>query len=158
MKTIWKTNKSIKNNKITLYDIRLFIISLIEIHTLKIIAAILLAFGLLTLFLSGSVIFDFLGIREREGNYVLFIVWANFISSLIYLVSAYGFALAKKWTTLLLFSSVLILFGSFIGLLVYVNAGGIHEAKTIGAMIFRTVVTSVFTGLSYFLITKNDGN
>ena len=49
------------------------------------IAAILAAFGLLTLFLSSSVIFDFFGVRAKEGNYVLFVVWSNFISSILYL-------------------------------------------------------------------------
>lgn len=48
-----------------------------------IIASALVAFSLLTLFLSGSVIFDFFNIRAKEGNYVLFIVWANFISSFV---------------------------------------------------------------------------
>jgi len=61
-------------------------------------AIILVAFGLLTLFLSSSVIFDLFGIREKEGNYVLLVVWANFFSSLLYLFSAYGFIKTKKWT------------------------------------------------------------
>ena len=54
-------------------------------------AVILTAFGLLTLFLSTSVIFDLFGIRAKEGNYVLFVVWSNFISSILYLFAAYGF-------------------------------------------------------------------
>ena len=82
----------------------------------KIIAIILAAFGLLTLFLSGSVIFDLFGIRAKQGNYVLFVVWSNFISSLLYLVAAYGFITTKKWTTLLLGASTIILIAAFIGL------------------------------------------
>jgi hypothetical protein len=35
-----------------------------------IIAILLAAFGLLTLFLSSSVIFDLFGIRAKEGNFV----------------------------------------------------------------------------------------
>ncbi|HRA60413.1 MAG TPA: hypothetical protein PLG30_12425 [Bacteroidia bacterium] len=38
------------------------------------VATVLSIFGLLILFLSSSVIFDLFGIREKEGNYVLFIV------------------------------------------------------------------------------------
>lgn len=60
-------------------------------YTSKLSAVILVAFGLLTLFLSTSVIFDLFGIRAKEGNYVLFIVWANLISSILYLFAAYGF-------------------------------------------------------------------
>jgi predicted RND superfamily exporter protein len=59
-------------------------------------ATILAAFGLLTLFLSTSVIFDLFGIRAKEGNYVLFVVWSNFISSILYLFAAYGFIKVKK--------------------------------------------------------------
>ena len=61
-------------------------------------AAVLTGFGLLTLFLSTSVIFDLFNIRVREGNYVLFIVWTNFISSLLYLFSVYGLLTVKTWT------------------------------------------------------------
>ncbi len=120
----------------------------------KIAAFILGAFGLLTLFLSTSVILDLFGIREKEGNYVLFVVWANFISSILYLFAAYGFALDKKWTVKPLVISAIILIAAFIGLIMHINSGGIYETKTVGAMIFRTSVTIVFALLAYFTITK----
>lgn len=117
-------------------------------------ASILAAFGLLTLFLSTSVIFDLFGIRAKEGNYVLFIVSANFISSILYLFAAYGFVKAQKWTAALLGISSLILIVAFIGLLIYITTGGIYETKTIGAMIFRIILTLVFAAIAYFTITK----
>ena len=117
-------------------------------------AALLAAFGLLTLFLSTSVILDLFGIRAKEGNYVLFIVWANFISSLLYLFAAYGFIKKKIWTSKLLGISAIILIVAFIGLLIHINSGGIYETKTIGAMIFRTVITLVFASIAYFTISK----
>lgn len=119
-----------------------------------IFAIVLAAFGLLTLFLSGSVIFDLFGIRAKEGNYVLFVVWSNFISSTIYLFAAYGFLTTKKWTAPILGISAVILISAFIGLKIYANAGGIHEEKTLGAMIFRITVTLVFAVAAYFTITK----
>lgn len=122
----------------------------------KISAIILTAFGLLTLFLSSSVIFDLFGIRAKEGNYVLFIVWANFISSIFYLFAAYGFIKHKTWTTKTLALSSFILIAAFIGLLFYVRAGGIHETKTIGAMIFRSMFTIFFATIAYFTINKNN--
>jgi len=118
------------------------------------LATILAGFGLLTLFLSTSVIFDLFGIRAKEGNYVLFVVWSNFISSILYLFAAYGFIKIKKWTTSLLGISTLILITAFIGLKIYVNSGGIYETKTIGAMIFRISVTLVFAMIAYFTINK----
>lgn len=85
-----------------------------------IIASALVAFSLLTLFLSGSVIFDFFNIREKEGNYVLFIVWVNFISSFLYLFSAYGIFKFKKWSFYLLLISLIMLTAAFFGLLIYI--------------------------------------
>ena len=118
------------------------------------IGLLLAAFGLLTLFLSGSVIFDLFGIRAREGNYVLFIVWANFIASFIYLFSAYGFVKSKAWTTSILSIASVILLVAFLGLMIWVYKGGIHETKTIAAMIFRITVTMGFTALAYYTINK----
>ena len=118
-------------------------------------AIVLIAFGILTLFLSSAVIFDFLDIRAKEGNYVLFIVWANFICSVIYLVSAYGFINKKPWATLLLGLAVAILVGAFIALKVFISNGGIYETKTVGAMVFRTIVTLLFAIVGYYTIQKN---
>lgn len=118
------------------------------------IAFLLAVFGLLTLFLSASVIFDFFGIRAKEGNYVLFVVWANFISSIIYLVASYGFIKNKNWTVTILGISSLILINAFIGFIIYIYADGVHETKTIGAMIFRIALTIIFVAFAYFTINK----
>ena len=117
-------------------------------------ATLLTGFGLLTLFLSTSVIFDLFGIRAKEGNYVLFVVWSNFISSILYLFAAYGFIKNKKLTATLLGISTLILIAAFIGLKIHASSGGIYEEKTIDAMIFRISVTLVFAIIAYFTITK----
>jgi len=119
-----------------------------------ILTTVLTAFALLTLFLSTSVIFDLFGIRAKEGNYVLFVVWSNFISSILYLFAAYGFIKNKNWTTTLLGISTLILIAAFIGLKIHTNSGGIYETKTIGAMIFRIAVTLVFVIIAFFTINK----
>ena len=117
-----------------------------------IIAAIVVVFGLLTLFLSGSVIFDLFGIREKEGNYVPLVVWSNFISSILYLVAAYGLFKMKKWSVWLLVVSVFILVAAFIGLKMHINDGGLYEAKTVNAMLFRIGLTVIIAVASYFLV------
>lgn len=121
---------------------------------LYLVVALMAGFGLLTLFLSASVIFDLFGIREKEGNYVLFIVWTNFICSFIYLISVYGLLKSKAWTYKALAVATLILAVAFIGFLFYIQSGGIHESKTVGAMVFRTILTLVFTLFAYFTINK----
>ncbi len=118
-------------------------------------ATILIGFGLLTLFLSTSIIFDLFSIRAKEGNYVLFIVWSNFISSIFYLFSAYGFLKSKSWTKILLGIASVILIISFISLKLYISNGGIYETKTVDAMIFRISLTIAFLLIAYFTI-QND--
>ncbi len=122
--------------------------------SLYLVIAILTGFGLLTLFLSSSVIFDFFGIREKEGNYVLSVVWANFISSFLYLIAIYGLLTSKNWTFKALAISLLILTLAFIGLLLHIQSGGIYETKTVGAMVFRVAMTLAFTLFAYFTINK----
>ncbi|WP_452233191.1 hypothetical protein [Lacinutrix sp. MEBiC02595] len=115
------------------------------------VSAIILAlFALLTLFLSSSVIFDWFGIRAKEGNYVLFIVWVNFICSILYLIAVYGFFKREKWTFGILIAALAVLIVAFVALQFYINNGGIHEVKTIKAMVFRMLVTLGFSLLAYF--------
>lgn len=121
----------------------------------KFLAVFLFAFGALTLFLSGSIIFDLFDVRAQQGNYVLFVIWANFLSSLMYLTASYGMFTAKKWTFYSLSAVLTLLVITFIGFYVYVNSGGIHETKTMGALIFRTMITLVFTISAYTLINNN---
>ena len=119
-----------------------------------ILAVLLAAFGFATLFLSTSIILDLFGVRAEEGNYVLIVVWANFISSLFYLFAIYGFIKNKEWTAKLLGISTVILIVAFIGFIIHISSGGIYETKTIGAMIFRITLTIVFGLLAYLLINK----
>jgi len=117
-------------------------------------AIILLLFATLTLFMSSSVIFDWFDIRVKEGNYVLFIVWANFICGLLYFLAAYGFIKGQKWTFSVLISALIILIISFIALQFYINSGGIYETKTIKAMIFRMLLTFTFSLIAFFMFRK----
>ena len=121
---------------------------------LYLVVAALTGFGLLTIFLSTSVIFDLFDIRAKEGNYVLFVVWANFISSFLYVLSVYGLLSSKKWTFRTLGLATLILTLAFFSFLFYIQSGGIHETKTVSAMVFRIVLTLGFTLFAYFTINK----
>lgn len=115
---------------------------------------ILASFGLLTFVLSSSIIFDLFDIRVKQGNYVLFVVWANFISSIIYLFAAYGFIKNRKWTTVYLGLAAILLIFTYIGLKIHINSGGVYETKTVGAILLRITLTLAFTLISYFIISK----
>jgi len=115
---------------------------------------ILGAFGALTIFMSGSVIFDLFDIRAKEGNYVPFIVWTNFFSGWAYLIAAYGFIKSQKWTFTLLITFVVVLIVAFVGLKMHISAGRIFEEKTVKAMMFRMSITAVMAAIAYFTINK----
>lgn len=104
----------------------------------------LLLFGIVTLFMSSSVLFDWFGIRAKEGNYIPFIVWANLICGILYLITAYGILKNRVWSKVPLIVSLIILFIAYIGLFIHINGCGIYETKTVGAMAFRIGVTALF--------------
>lgn len=107
-------------------------------------------FGVVTVFLASSVIFDLFNVRSHEGNYVLFVVWANLFSGLLFLAAAVGFVTKKGWTTFPLAISAVLLMLAFIGLLIHVNADGLYESKTVGAMIFRIVINLILLTVIHF--------
>ncbi|MDE3741130.1 hypothetical protein [Maribacter polysaccharolyticus] len=108
------------------------------------IITVLTLFALLTLFLSSSVIFDWFGIRAKEGNYVLFIVWVNFICSIFYLITSFGLIRRKLWAILPINSSLMLLLAALSGLFLHIKTGGDYETKTIYAMMFRITLTLLF--------------
>lgn len=119
-----------------------------------ILSSLLFVFGALSTILTISIIFDLFGIREKEGNYVLFIVYANLICGLIYIFSAVKNWKGQKSATILLAGATFILILAFIALQVYVSQGGVHEEKTLSAMAFRIGLTAVMTAVSYYLNRK----
>ena len=125
-----------------------------KIVTYNIPIFVLTAFALLTLFLSSSVIFDMFGIREKEGNYVLFVVWANFISSIIYLLAAINWFKLKQSTYKFLGSSGVILIITQLLLFIHIDGGGIYEEKTVKALFFRIGLTFIFAVIAYYSIPK----
>jgi hypothetical protein len=122
---------------------------------LKISAVFLAFFGILSLFMTTSVIFDFFGIREKEGNYIPFVVYANFICSFIYLYCSYGLFTKNKYTTACLFVAAAILFIAYIGMIIHIQLGGAFELKTVKAMLARTSITIVLAGLSWYYISRS---
>ncbi len=122
---------------------------------LKIIQTVLLSvIGAISIFMTTSVIFDLFGIRDKEGNYVLFIVYTNLICGFLYLIAAYTAWVKPQISFRALVVSLSLLIISFIIFLLYINNGGIHEEKTVNAMIFRIVFTGLMTGIGWLSIKK----
>ena len=112
----------------------------------------LIIFGGVTLFMSSSVLFAWFGIREKEGHFIPFVVWANWICGMLYLIAALGILRNQSWAKLLLIISLVILILTYFGLFIQINDNVPYETKTIGAMTFRIAVTALFI----FLTNKID--
>jgi hypothetical protein len=121
---------------------------------MKVSAVLVGILGVVSLFMTSSIIFDLFEIREKEGNYVPFIVYANFVCSFLYLYCSYGFFTKNRWTTILLFVAVGILILAYIALIIYIQVGGIFEMKTVKAMLGRISLTIVLAGVSWYYITR----
>lgn len=120
----------------------------------RIFLTVLFLFGVMTLMLSGSIIFDLFGIRAMERNYVDFVVWANLVASILYIATLIDFVRKKKWNWHYLAYSFVILVGTTIAFWIYIENGGIHEAKTVKAVIFRTVFTGILLSISFIKYKK----
>ena len=119
-----------------------------------ILLILLVLFGAVTLFMSSSVLFDWFGIRAKEGNYVPLVVWANLICGILYLVAAYGILKNQTWAKVPLVISLIILVLAYMGLFIHINNGGLYETKTIGAMAFRILVTGIFLFTTIKILKK----
>lgn len=116
------------------------------------LVAVLVLFGGLTMFLSTSILFDLFGIREKEGEYVPFVVLANFMASIGYFAAAIGLLAHRPWARYPLWMASVVLLMASLGFAVYVLQGGIHESHTTVALAFRTVLTIAFYATAVWLI------
>lgn len=119
-----------------------------------VVAGILIAFALVTLFMSGAVLFDLFGVRASQGNYVPFIVKTNLTAGFLYLIAAYGFVNSKKWAPWAMLSIALLLFYALALFYLHMHSGGLYENRTLVALIFRIVFTLVFAALLNVNTTK----
>ena len=104
--------------------------------------------------MSSSVLFDWFGIREKEGHFIPFVVWANWICGMLYLIAALGILRNQYWGKLLLIISLVILILTYFGLFIQINDNVPYETKTIGAMAFRIGATAIFLFITTKILKK----
>lgn len=115
----------------------------------NIVAVVLIAFALVTIFMSSAVLFDWFDIRAKQGNYVLFIVKTNFTAGFLYLIAAYGFIKSYKWSFWVMLSIALLLFYTTALFYLHIHTGGLYESRTMVAIIFRVLFTLLLAGFIY---------
>jgi hypothetical protein len=114
------------------------------------IAAGILAvlFGVVTVFEGGRMLFGRPEIRASAGNIVPFVLWFNFITAFAYLMAGLGLLLWKRWAAQLSAGIAVTTLAVFAAFGVHVALGGAFEARTVGAMMLRSIVwitIAVFT-------------
>lgn len=126
-----------------------------KIKRLKIIqSSMLTLIGVISVFMTLSVIFNLFGIRKIEGNFVPFVVYANLVCGVLYLIAAYSTWRNVKLSSFILGVALILLIVTFVGLFMHINSGGVYEMKTVKAMTFRTVFTTAMLVIGIVLFKK----
>jgi len=117
-----------------------------------IIAAVALLFGLATIKAGGDVLFFSAQAKADAGNYVPFVLWANFISGFLYVICAAVIllrpALAFSVAAFIAVATAVVL--AALGL--HIASGGVYEMRTVIAMAFRSTIW----GAIAFVLFKMD--
>ena len=101
------------------------------------IAIAAMIFGLATVISGGKSLFTVMG-AGAAGNYVLFVLWFNFVAGFAYILAGVGIAQDREWSRKLavfIAASTCLVF-VFFG--IHIAAGGAYEFRTVIAMVLRS--------------------
>ncbi len=105
-----------------------------------ILAAVALVFGVATIKAGGDVLFFSEQALSAAGDYVPFVLWANFIGGFLYVTAGLLIFLnssqALRLSVLIAAMTAVVL----LALLVHIAVGGAYETRTLAAMVFRSVI------------------
>lgn len=112
----------------------------------RVLGAIGVIFGLLTIVAGGSVVLDLGTARADHGAYVPFVVWFNFLTGFAYVAAGAGLAGTRAWAAPLAaaIAATTALAGLALG--VHVAMGGAYERETVVAMLVRFALWSGIAG------------
>lgn len=127
-----------------------------KLKTLKLIqTTLLIIVGFATLFMSAAILFDFFNIRESQGDYVQFVVIANFVCAFLYLAAVSSNLKGNtKNSARFLGLATLIMVVAFVALLFYIESGKPYELKTIKAITVRTAFTALMAIISVYILKQ----
>lgn len=103
----------------------------------RLLGALAVAFGVLTLWSGGMVLFGPDTARVAAGQFVPFVLWFNFLSGPVYIAAGIGIFLGHRVGMRLAIVLALALGGLFALFLAIIAAGQEWETRTLGALIVR---------------------
>lgn len=114
-----------------------------------ILTVIAVLFGMLTIISGGQVLFGDESYQQSAGNYVLFVVWFNFLAGFVYVVAGAGIWIRKSWAVWLSLVIAIATIIVFAVLGMHILKGGGYEIRTVGAMSLRSIIWIIIFVFSY---------
>ena len=111
-------------------------------------ALVALAFGALTVFSGGRVLFGSEAARAAAGNFVPFVLWFNFLAGFAYVTAGVGLWLWQRWAAWLALGIAAATALVFTAFGVHVALGGAFEPRTVAAMTLRTAIWAGIAALA----------
>ena len=124
---------------------------------LTVSAIVAVAFGALTVLSGGSVLFGPDDAQRAAGAYVGFVVWFNFIAGFAYVAAGLGLWTQQRWAAVVTFLLALATLLVFAALGVHIAGGGAYEMRTVGALVFRSLVWLAISWVAYRMICARGG-
>lgn len=108
-----------------------------------------LIFGLVTLFASSNVLFNYTTVFQKSGNYPSFILWMNLLTGPLYIMAAIGLKYSKRWALHLLLVILIMLFINLGFFILLMTKGGDYEPDTLMALAFRIAFTGTLAFFAF---------
>jgi hypothetical protein len=96
-------------------------------------------FGVLTIVSGGRTLFGGESVRQAAGAIVPFVLWFNFGAGFAYVVAGLGLWRRQRWSVALAVAIAVATALVFAAFGVHAWSGGAYEARTVGAMLLRTL-------------------
>lgn len=103
----------------------------------RILGGLAVAFGIMTLFSGGMVLFGPDDAREAAGAVVPLVLWFNFVSGFLYVAAGFGVLLAMSWGRRLAYviaAALAVVTAAFVW---HILGGEAWEMRTLGALTLR---------------------
>jgi hypothetical protein len=118
-------------------------------RTLRLLAFVAIAFGLLTVLSGGRALFGSAESRAAMGATVGFVLWFNFSAGFAYVLAGLGLWRRRSWAAwlaLALAAGTALVAAAFA---LHVARGGAYEMRTVGALALRLAFWTITGGLAW---------
>lgn len=118
-------------------------------RTLRLLAFLAIAFGLLTVLSGGRALFGSAEARAAMGAAVGFVLWFNFSAGFAYVLAGLGLWRRRSWAAwlaLALAAGTALVAAAFA---LHVARGGAYEMRTVGALALRLAFWTITGGLAW---------